>query len=231
MNRLLVVLGLCGLAAQPLLAGVVFQQPPVWSGNGTVVGSAWTSQSDAGLSGFRTFDNFSLGSPALINQATWLGIYIDSATLSDSAPNTLTWIIRFQADNSGIPGATLQSTNIASSQVNTTILGTGLFNGNTVTVYQFTADVPAFSAAAGTTYWFSPLSLATTFDPLFAMIEGAGGDGASFQTSFNSGVATGAFVRGADRAFELSSVPEPAAMVLLGPALAFFAFVGRRATR
>ena len=67
---------LCFSYAQSAGAGIVYQQPTVWTGNGTSVGSSWTSHEDTTLTGFRTNDNFSLASAAVINQVSWWGIYI-----------------------------------------------------------------------------------------------------------------------------------------------------------
>jgi len=64
-------LGIVGLTLAWLgsaSAFVFYQQPPVWAGNGTDVGNSWTSHTDASVSGFRTNDNFSLGTAAAIDQ-------------------------------------------------------------------------------------------------------------------------------------------------------------------
>lgn len=75
----------------------VFTQPPSWSGNETSVSSTWTSQSDAATKGFRVSDNFSLTSPTVMNQASWIGFYFDSTTGLDVEYS----ILRGQCRNSG----------------------------------------------------------------------------------------------------------------------------------
>lgn len=221
-------IGLVFASIQAASAGVLYEQPALWNGNGSGVGFGWTSQSDAGVNGFRTFDNFSLGAAATINQASWVGIYLNSADLTEGAPNTSDWVIRFYSDNAGAPLAVLSTTVLPTAQVTRQAVGTGLFGNNTVTIYEFTAFLNSFDADAGTTYWFSPLSRATNFSPLFSWIEGTGGNGTSFQTAFAGGVVTNSFVREGDRAFSLSSVPEPSTWYLVGAALAGIAFVRRR---
>lgn len=154
---------------------------------------------------------------------------MNEADLTDAPPNTTDWSIRFSADNAGFPGTTLLSAIPPAAQVTRQAVGTGLFNGtNTVTVYEFTASLPTFNAAANTPYWFSTLSRATDFSPLFSWIQGIGGDGLSFQTAFTAGIVTDSFVRDGDRAFSLSQVPEPATTLLLGAGLAALALLRRR---
>jgi hypothetical protein len=206
-------------------ATIVYLQPTLWAGNGTDVGSSWTSHTDPSITGFRTNDDFSVGSAATIDEVTWWGIYIHT-DLTNASPNTTDWSIRFQADNAGVPGAILASETLPAAQVTRQLVGTGIVVGNTVDVYQFTAPFPNFSAAAGITYWFSTLSRGPTFDPLFSWIEGTGGNGTSFQTQFANGVVTDTFIREGDRAFALSQLPEPSTLVLIGAGLA--ALVSRR---
>jgi hypothetical protein len=232
MIRSLLIAGLAWAWFGQAGALVLYQQPPVWAGNGTDVGNLWTSHSDATVTGFRTNDNFSLTSAGTINEATWFGIYLNLADGSDATPDTVSWVIRFQADNAGAPGAVLLSSTQTAAQVTTQAVGSGLFNGNPVTVYEFTAFfATGLDVAANTTYWFSPLSRAPDFSPFFTWIQGTGGDDASFQTQFLSGVVTNTFVREGDRAFSLSSVPEPATVFLVCAGLVAFASSRRRSGR
>jgi CubicO group peptidase (beta-lactamase class C family) len=206
MKGLAIIIGVL-VSVRTLAAAPLYQQPSLWSGNGTNVGSTWSSQVDSSLSGYRAYDNFSLPTGGAINQATWRGIYVDATTLQNAAVNTTDWNISLQANNAGAPGSVLSSSTIPAAQVSKQIVGTGIFNGNTVNVYEFTALLPSFAAAAGTTYWFSPMSQATNFSPLFGWIQGTGGNNSSFQTANTNGSVAGSFVRSADRAFTLSNVP------------------------
>jgi hypothetical protein len=214
-------------SAHDASATIVYSQPSVWAGNGTSTGNSLTSQTDPTLSGFRTNDNFSLATTALIDQVTWRGLYVNDVTLTDASPNTIDWSIRFQADNAGAPGAVLATFVVPDAAVTRTTLGTGTFNNGTVTVYEFTANLSGFLADAGTTYWFSPLSRAATFSPFFTWIRGTGGDNSSFETQFLNGAVTGTFVQPGDRAFSLASVPEPPTWLLLGGAVVALARVRR----
>jgi hypothetical protein len=227
-------------ALRSMLGDAMIVQPSIWSGNGTDVGNGWTSQANSSFSGYRTFDNFSFQSSTTLSQVTWLGIYLND-NLTNASPNTTTWDLGFFADNAGTPGAVASDTTQSAAQVSTLGVGTGLFNGNTVTLYQFTATFPDFTAVAGKTYWFSPLSEADTFDPLFSWIEGTGEGNTSFQEqlaitalvtpSAKPMIQTGinaTFVRPGDRAFTLNPVPEPDSFVLIVLALGGLAILRRR---
>ena len=157
--------------------------------------------------------NFSLSSAATIGEVSWWGFYIDD-NLDGAAPNTTDWLIRFQADNGGIPAAAvLKTATIPSAQVDAQLLGTGLYGNSTVDIYRFTAPFPDFAAAAGTTYWFTPLSRGPDSASVFAWMEGSGGDAGSYQTQsavINNGViVVNGAPRAGDRAFTLSSIPAP----------------------
>ena len=62
------------------------------------------------------------------------------------------WSIRFSADNGSFPGTMLLSAILPAAQLTRQGVGTGLFGGNTVTVYEFRALFPAFNAVANTPY-------------------------------------------------------------------------------
>jgi hypothetical protein len=224
MSRLFVVAGL--LAASIASASAVFQQPVLWTGSGANIGTARTSHLDTGGDGYQTYDNFTLSSAATINQATWEGVYLTLPNNTDGASNTTTWAIGIYADNGGIPGTLLSGTTLPSADVSSVVLGTGTFDGNTVTVYQFTANLTSFNAAPGTQYWFSPLSEATDFSPYFTWIAGTGGDNASYQ--IGEGTANGV---SNDRAFSLSTVLEPSTLYLGGVFLAALVLSRKARTR
>jgi hypothetical protein len=65
-------------------------------------------------------------------------------------------------------------------------------------------------------------------------MEGTGGDGISFQTQSavvdGRVVVVGSFPRAGDRAFALSSVPEPATLLLIAAGLAAITLLRRRPT-
>ena len=229
MTRVIRILVFCVVAASaPAFASPVLLQPPVWSGNGTNVGISWTSQTSNG-SGYVAFDSFSFAQNTTINAVTWWGIYLNLADLTNGAPNTTRWDTLFFDDVAGHPNA-LVGGQIVNTTVQRTTVGTGLFANNPVTVYRFDATFPDFTALAGTTYWFAPVSVSNIgFDPLFSWIQGSGGDGSSFQAQLSNFATVATFVHGEDRAFALSTVPEPSTVGLLALGLGGLAYRRRRA--
>ncbi|MFD1612942.1 PEPxxWA-CTERM sorting domain-containing protein [Sphingomonas tabacisoli] len=206
-------------------AQTVYDQPGTQACNP----SCWTSHY-AGASGFRAYDNFTLGSTAQIGRVTWQGIYIDqSQTITPGVPNTINWTIGFFADSSNFPGTELYTITLPAASVTATKIGSGSFGASPVDLYSFSATLPStFTAVAGTTYWFSPLSLAASFTPFFSWSPAtATVDGLTAQTDTNGNH----FNRPNDRAFSLvAGIPEPAtwAMMVGGFALAGGAMRRRR---
>lgn len=225
LGTFIIAMGLCSMDAA--YGTTVYSQAPAWT-PGNSVGSLWTSHVDAGGNGWRVFDNFIPNSSAPVNRASWYGVYLNSS-LGNGSPNTTAWEITFYADNAGAPGAALSTNTLSSAAVTMTNLGTGTFGtDNNVTVYEFEANLAPYSFTPGTTYWFSPRSSAATFYDLFSMPVGFGGDNATVQHLYSSGNLAGTFVRGNDRAFTLSSVPEPSTYLLMTSGLAALALRRRR---
>ncbi len=212
-------------------AAPVYNQPLLWQTNGDNPGAAWTSHVSSSTTGFRTFDSFSVGTSTSINQATWFGMYLSGTNpYSNGSPNTTSWDIDIFSNIAGLPGVAISTTSLGSAQVTRQTIGTALFTGNSITLYSFTANITNFNAIGGVTYWFSPFSHTSNFDPLFAWVAGTGTvDDSSFQQQFVNGSISGTFTRQQDRAYSLSStVPEPVTNMLLGFALVALAIMHQR---
>lgn len=181
---------------------------------------------DAGgsLYGFQTFDNFTLGQSANINNVTWRGFIFDTAPGAPAAdPITTTWQLGFYADDSAVPdpGAALQVFNLAAADVSVTFLANDTFDGKDVKVFEWSADLPTdFAVSGGVRYWFSPVSLQPTFSPLFAWSASTPATGLSYQRQYQGGVWGALSANGNNRAFSVGGayVPEPGtwALMILG---------------
>ena len=208
-----------------LSADVLVQQPSVWNGNGSNVSVGYTDEESAAGNGFQAFDNFSIAAGGAINQVSWVGLYTNQTLFLNEPPNTTNWDIDFYANNSGVPGTLLSDTNLAAAGVSSQILGTGSFGGSTFTMYEFTANIPEFDAAAGTTYWFSPFSDNPDESAKFIWVQGTGGDGSAYDHGMSSGSVSGNFVLPVDLAFSMSNVPEPSTLLLVGAGIGLAALL------
>jgi hypothetical protein len=200
-------------------ANVVYDQP---SSGAACDSSCWTSTSAQG-GGYQTFDNFTLSADATITKVSWTGFfydYLDGAANPVTPPDQI-WNVSFYDDDRGTPESQIYSDDL--SIISTIWIANSSFDGNQVSLYRFSAtlDTP-FYATAGVSYWFSPLSEQSDFNPFFSWSPAAVDvDGVTDQAQLPDAP----YTRPNDRAFSLSDdapsgVPEPAAwsLMLLGVA-------------
>ena len=218
-HTLRTLVSVCALLATSAQAAPVFEQSTAAS-----VSSAWTSHLGAG-GGYQTFDDFSIGHSAHIDSVSWRGTYFDTSTgqLQGGAPNTKTWTVEFWSGNAAGPAARLYSQTYDVSDATRTSAGSASFGALQFDLYDFELDLSAaFEALAGETYWFSIVSKADSFSPLFSWTN-ADGPGDSLQHLQDAqGHVVSSNVKGGNRAFALHgshTVPEPASLALVASAL------------
>jgi hypothetical protein len=119
-------------------AGAVFEQLPPADFNGALFISS-TVNGIGGMPGFRVADDFQTTLHSKVDQVQWWG---------EPRPRTNDFTFAFYADNGGLPGSLLLSTD-----------GHGLISTPTSTsfshrMYTATLDTP-FVVASGIKYWFS----------------------------------------------------------------------------
>jgi PEP-CTERM motif-containing protein len=227
--RLWSVVATAFLVASTSSAAILYDQP---GSNDACASTCWTSTVDSSGAGFQTFDNFVLPQASIVQSVEWQGFYWDFVVPGNNpvAPSTVSWELSFSADNASLPGAVLFTETFAAAGVTATFLGNSTFSGDSVPVYRFHADLTApFLAAAGTPYWFSPLSEQTDFNPLFSWSPALLlVDNLTVQFVRPGSVA---FNRPDDRNFQLegvAAVPEPGVLALFSVALAGLGWMKRR---
>lgn len=216
----LALLCFAGVAsASPLLVNAPIAENPRSSTYGT-----------ASNNGFRTFDDFELGTNALVESLSWSFLFFDDMVPAPApVPAVDEWRVSFFADNAGVPGALVAEHSFTSSVTSTfegygvlTVGGGDQYNAS---FYTYSVALPApLLLTASTTYWLSVLALQDNFYPAGAWRGSGDAIERSYQQTLGPFMSvTGAASVGRNRAFTLegtevaaAAVPEPATMVLVG---------------
>jgi hypothetical protein len=164
---------------------------------------------------FQTFDDFLLSSDTALADVHWQGAYFNILIPPESepsAPNSTGFGVNFYADNNELPGALLATYSFSPSGANETFVG-NQFAPNlnlTLAIFTYDVDLPStFLAAAGTSYWLSVFAFSPepgASEAQWGWTGGTGGNGASVQNGIPANF---------DRAFSLTTVPEPGTISLL----------------
>ena len=154
-----------------------------------------------GPPGFRTADDFVLATDTIITGVNWWG----NPPLTNTGGNDFQFT--FYANGGGVPGAILQTSGGTLSITPVSIPGTTF---SALNFYSSDLFSP-FSATAGTTYWISIFNQATDARWLWLMAENVGNGG---RQGVNPGPPWPFSIP--NLAFQLTSVPEPSSLVLLG---------------
>lgn len=130
--------------------------------------------------GWRIHENFSFPAAESIREIHWRGLYLmenDRSSNPVEGTNTDQWELRIWSDNNGEPGTALYTEVLDFAEVPSAVDGMNEWRGLEIPRYAFEWELAEpFVTQPGTIYWFSILSLAEEFEPMFVVSEGFGGD-------------------------------------------------------
>ena len=130
--------------------------------------------------GWRIHENFSFPAAESIREIHWRGLYLmenDRSSNPVEGTNTEQWELRIWSDNNGEPGTALYTEVLDFAEVPSAVDGMNEWRGLEIPRYAFEWELAEpFVTQPGTIYWFSILSLAEEFEPMFVVSEGFGGD-------------------------------------------------------
>ena len=194
---------LLGIAAgTPAMAGIIFNNGAPDLSNGWASDFSFPSQQA---------DDFSLAPGAeTIRDVHWWGLYAFSNT--PTAPDNFT--IRIFADNGGVP-AVNSLFNFNLGDVGRMDTGDNIF---VFDVYKYSVDIPDTTLVPNTPYWLSIVNntAADTDDIWFWATSSQTGNAAERVSDGQNWVSPSGGPPGHELAFNLTTVPEPSAVLGLG---------------
>jgi len=172
-----------------------------------------------------TADNFSIGAADTVRSVSWQGFYYSNG----SAPALDDFAISFYSDNSGSVGGLIQTFNV-DNNVNRVGTGVLLFN-NASEFFNYTADLGTGISLGAGAYWISVFNdtTADTNDSWYWSVELGNGNPAALNQNGSWRIVSGENYFVLDNE-NLSAVPEPSSLALLGFGLAGFGYSRRKAS-